>query len=359
VIRIRTDHRGSPRTGERGVLASLLTVAVLGLAACGSGSGDGGTNAGPTSAGTTSWEDVVSAANDEGRLVVYSTEPPDLNAIYVEKFNEDYPDIEVEMVRLTSQELTQRVEAESSAGRADSDVVLALDQAASAVWAERGWTVPLIGPNVTSDEAQPFLSDNGHTINGGSLPIGFAWNPTSGVEPPATPEDLADPRYEGRFAVYNWVGTSALAALVGFEEVYGEGFLESLAANDPKFYDSTVQIAQDIAAGAINASLVMNPTSMLELPIEMKYGETPPAWLKIGMVRANGENPNAAQVFTDWAMTTRGQEAWGYLAGSSLPNIEGTEFDSTSLHLLDASYYDPAFQEEWRAKLSEIFNRTP
>lgn len=99
---------------KKKVFAILLTLAmVLGLAACG-----GDSKPTPAPGGTGGDGGSGTPVSDEGpaptnKLVLYSASSTDQNELMVQLFNEQYPDIDVELVSAGSGELASRIGAEA------------------------------------------------------------------------------------------------------------------------------------------------------------------------------------------------------------------------------------------------------
>lgn len=367
-------HTSSIRRGRfRLAVGVLAGLALMGVAtACGddddtAGTGTDGTEttAAPSettpgdqaaSEGTGDWDAVVEAAKEEGELVVYSAAPPDTNDVIVGGFNEAYPEIEVEVLRINTQELVPRFEAEAAGGAQGADAVLTVAPTYHIDWAEQGLLAPLTGPNVTDAEFSDVVFAEGTTVNPSLNVLGYAYNPAVVTEPIEF-EDLVDPRFEGKLGGYDWVATSTLAVNAYIGETFGEEWFEAAAANDPTFYTSTVQMAQDMAAGVIDASWVMVEAAVGDLPIEIAYAERPPAFTYLTAVSASAANPNAAQVWADWSVTMEGQEAWALDGVSVLPDVEGALRDITTVEPMTADWYEDELQSKWLAFFQETFNR--
>ena len=88
---------------------TLCVILSLALAGCG-GSGGGQGGGGPS-----------------GEIVLYTSEPQENADETVTAFNEQYPDIAVQVFRSGTGELLTKIEAEESAGGVQADILLAAD----------------------------------------------------------------------------------------------------------------------------------------------------------------------------------------------------------------------------------------
>ena len=83
--------------------------------------------ASPTAA-SGSWEDVVAAAEKEGKVTIYSGQGTDQLDELAAKFQEKYPKIKVEVVRGVETALAPKVEAEARTGKGVADVFVTTDR---------------------------------------------------------------------------------------------------------------------------------------------------------------------------------------------------------------------------------------
>lgn len=350
-------RRAQARGRAVGAVAAGALVALgatTGLASAGSTEPTPGSEPESAAIGDEEWNQLIADAKEEGSLLAYSAVPPDTNALIQAAFNEVYPDIDVEILRITTNELVPRFEAEMEGGAEGPDVLMGVEPTYNTDWAARGLLVPLVGPTIAAHPE--VILDDGMTINPGGNVFGLAWNPAA-VDGPITLEDLTDPRFKGRIGGYDWVATSTLGINAYYGELMGEEWFEAIAANEPIFYTSVVQMAQDMAAGVIDATYVMVEPGIADLPLEIAYFDNPPGYTYLASASAAAEHPNAAQLFVDFAMTIEGQEAWAHQGVSALPGVEGAILDTSEVELLTAEWYEPELLDEWRTFLQDTFDR--
>jgi iron(III) transport system substrate-binding protein len=92
------------------VFLLALTVALAGCGGAGGGQGGGPSESEPS-----------------GQIVLYTSEPQENADETVAAFNEQYPEIEVQVFRSGTGELLTRIESEEAAGGVQADVLLAAD----------------------------------------------------------------------------------------------------------------------------------------------------------------------------------------------------------------------------------------
>ncbi|MCE0764145.1 extracellular solute-binding protein [Pseudonocardia kujensis] len=105
---------------------TLAVSAVLVLSACGGAQGgsDGSEITADTSRPSQISAEVVSAAEAEGQVVVYTNSPDELWDALIPKFQQAYPGVTISPVSLNGPELVQRLRSERSSGAPTADLVI-------------------------------------------------------------------------------------------------------------------------------------------------------------------------------------------------------------------------------------------
>lgn len=345
---IRDIHR--QRRGALRWLAGAMGVALL-LSACG-GSGDNGAGngvddgSGPTAAPdeTTDAEPdettdapaddldaLVAAAEEEGRLTLYTAWAQEAVDRVVEGFEAEY-DIRVDALRLASSALNQRFLEEASAGVFLADTV---HTAGTELFIGPGdeWfaelteaELPLLG--LVPDE---FRGPRTALLSITPQVLGYNVENVSGDRTPVDWPDLLDERNAGRIALADPRGSSGTAAFYHMlATVHGEDFLRELGALNPVIVDSVAPATQQVAAGEFDFVAPGNVGHAVGLDtVEMVQIETTTGFEMYGGVVSESNNPNAARLFMHWLMTEDGQ--WAVNGGplnriSPLyDDIEGTQ----------------------------------
>jgi iron(III) transport system substrate-binding protein len=97
------------------LVLSVVLAAALGVGGCG-----GGTEKSKLATG--SWDKIVSAADAEGKVTIYSSQGTDQLNDLAARFQKKYPKIKVTVVRGVDGELAPKVEAEKRTGKGIADV---------------------------------------------------------------------------------------------------------------------------------------------------------------------------------------------------------------------------------------------
>ncbi|MGX7724822.1 extracellular solute-binding protein [Rhodococcus pyridinivorans] len=334
------------------VLGGALASAVL--AGCGT-ENDLSTSASEDA----SWDVVVDRANDEGVVNFYSIAPELQNVRLVEAFNEKYPDIKVRVLRGAG-DLSSRVSAEIQSGSRGADVfmysdpawftknadhLMILDGPEAANWADDYWAVPE------------------KSVVAVAAPFGMLmWNTEVFPEGFDSWDDLLDPKVRGQLGTRSDVTPTYAGYLDFLEREMGPDYLPALGKQNPKFYSSSVTLAQAVASGEIGVANITQPATVIDLqelgaPVDAVVPEPGYATKYAAAAVATAHHPNSAKVFLDFVMSQEGQQA---LSGDGLSytgrsDVDGALVDE-GLDVLDSSKYPAEVLAEWDRKFAEYFH---
>jgi iron(III) transport system substrate-binding protein len=330
------DDGGSARmVTRRDVLrlAQVMGAGVLGLAvgACAAGAPAPVATAVPTTA-PAGWDQLVAAAQQEGKLVVSGPPDPDartkLPAAFKQRFN-----IDMDYLGGNSSQLASRIESERVAGQYTIDVSLGGPDTVYGTFVPNKWLDPikpiLMLPEVVDPKAWqtggPWFRDPaGDTsiqlFNTISL---FGYVNTSSVSPDEikTANDLLDPKWKGKIASYDPSVNGG--GLIDGSVIYvtkGEDFAKQLYQGQAIAYTRDYQQIADwvahasypIALGATTAfisqyqgAVPLQPLVLADLPTIVAGG--------FGLVSLwnQAPHPNAAKVFVNWIASKEGAETYG------------------------------------------------
>jgi iron(III) transport system substrate-binding protein len=354
---------------------SLVLVGTMALAisACGddtdtaattttaAAAGDTATTA--ASSGATSLDELYAAAQEEGELVVYSSQAQAPLEQLAEAFEAEYPGIDVEAIRGIDGDLAPQVETEQATGGVASFYV-----SASQSWvephAEMGWFLPPVGPELEGEgsyDAEQFVHEGNH-FEVGSAVLTLGWNSDLYPQGLTSYEDLLDPELQGRIGVAEPAFPSIVDFYLWMEESFGEQFVDDLAAQEPQIYTSAVAIGEALAAGEIAASPYVTPQTIIPLrddqgaPVDFAVDDVG-AWAAryFGMVLASGPAPNAAQLFANFMVTPEGQSIVMANAGSVAVDSEGTVAYNADVREQDLSKLTPEAVTAYQQRFDSLF----
>jgi iron(III) transport system substrate-binding protein len=143
---------------------------------------------------------------------------------------------------------------------------------------------------------------------------------------------------------------------------WGGNFVEELAGQKPRIYQSAVAIGQAIASGEVWGS----PTAATTLltakangaPVDFAVPEKPFGVPWYSQVLASAPHPNAAQLLADFLVTPEGQAAISHDYIAALPNVAGTGIPGADVLAQDIKLADPAtldqdsvneYQKKWES----------
>ncbi|QCX26506.1 ABC transporter substrate-binding protein [Nocardioides jishulii] len=333
-------------------LSALALLAMTGLAACG-GSEDAATLVdGP-------WEDVVAAAEDEGRVNLYSVAPPIQNDALVEAFKKAHPGIEVSVTRGAG-ELPGRVEQEIRSKSDGADVFIYTD------------------PDLFGDLSDDLLEVDGPHVDGWAddfwavedkaiIPTKypwtmFVWNTKTFPQGFKTWDDLLKPEVKGKLATRSDLTTSMAATYDFMEKELGEEFMSDLGDQRPKFYTSAVPMGQAVASGEAGVTMISTPSIVADLkaqkaPVEFGFPEPGFSIMWGAAALETSKRPNAARVFLDFVMSEEGQEAINGdgFGASGREDVKGALDLSEGWTFFDSAPYTPEVMNDSQAKFDKYF----
>lgn len=312
------------------VLAALAACSLL-VAGCG-GSGDGG--------GGSITEEMLALppVDDAAGLVIDGEQVADAELLdaargdtlvwftgsgsesaelTAERFTEE-TGVDVEVTRMPSAKLNERVLSEAGAGRLSAGVVTITDPLLAEGLAEQGVFVPYTDmPSQDAlTRAENVVWDGGTYYTSYYSAYSFAYNnrAVTGDAVPQSWSDLLDPRWKGRLGVVNAGAGGTVQGLAAFqEEVLGPDYWSGLAAQQPRIFDTTSVQLEALARGEIDiATAGFNSTYGAQksgAPIRLVV---PPQGVSgtfnMQGLTSTGQDSPAAKLFMNWTWSKAGQQ---------------------------------------------------
>ena len=237
------------------------------------------TTGGSDAASSAEWDAIVAAAEDEGKVTIYSSQGVPELADLEARFEEEY-DIDLVVVRGLPQDLVPRIEVERQTGRGEADVYVSADQQWVTQANTDGYYVPTAGPafdNPDYDRETGMPEDTYFKSN--AVIFGFGWNTDEVPDGLSGYEDLLDPALAGgRVGVVEASNQTLVDFYVYLEEEMGEQFVVDLAAQDPRIYPGAAAINEALASNEIAAAVYtgasLRDTQAQGAPVDFAYPET-------------------------------------------------------------------------------------
>lgn len=309
-------------------------------------------------------EELVKAASEEGKVVVYTANQLESEQLLAEKFEERFPEITVEVVRAPGSQLFTRVQTEAAAGQLGADVIEMSD---------RGLAKEI--EDLYADYAPPNANDypKEHAVSDRLWPktswaYVIAYNPQLVDAPPAGWADLVEPSFEPKLGILPAGSGGTPWTLAMFQrKQFGEDYWKNYAAKEPRLYPSDSPMASALIRGEVQVAPLKSNTIIPLMgqgaPIQIVYPEdgipvTPSA---AGVAKA-AKHPNAARLYLNWALSPEGQAAWVEGSGGvsvmsgDTPLPEGAEAsDMKAVWIPPADEY-ASLRSSWVEQWNEIFD---
>ena len=262
---------------------------------------------------------IVRAAEDEGRLVIYSTTDASVAQPLLRDFQTLYPRIAVEYEDLTSTELHHRFVAETQLGRDTADVLWssAMDLQVSLV--EQDYALTYASPEGAALPDWARLRDQAWATT--FEPIVMAYNKKLVPRPPRTHAEFAEllertPALKGKVITYD-VEKSGLGFLLAAQDARATpafwDVARALGRADVRFAATTSTMLGRLASGreaiAYNvlgayalAQARRNPEIGVMFPTDYTL-----VLSRLQLIARRARRPNAARLWVDYTLSRRGQ----------------------------------------------------
>jgi len=340
----------------------VLTMAVLGLAACGGAAPTAAPTEAPAADTTASGELQPDAEKVLNMYVAYGG--PDIIAQEFEKAT----GIKVELLTMSSGEVLTRLQAEKA--NPQTDVWFGGGSDAFIQAKEEGLTQPYQSPNAKNVDPA-FLDADGYWTAVSLVVVGLLVNndrlADKNLPMPETWADLADPVYKDELMASNpTTSGTAYTTVSGVLQIMGEEkgweFLDKLYANVPYLEKSGSGPAKKALAGEYAIGIVPDPhNSPLTNPdanlTDIFPSDGVLAWPSPVAIVAGAKHPNNAKIFVDWCLSAEGQkvlmQASPRVPVTDVETIEGVP----SLQELNLVAYDYRKWGAERDRVIEEFSR--
>ncbi|MFD8385503.1 ABC transporter substrate-binding protein [Streptomyces sp. NPDC059679] len=281
-------------------------------------------------------------------VILYSGTGKEAEDLAVARFEQD-TGIKVELTRLPTNKLAERVLSENGAGKLSAEAIRITDPRIAQQLAKAGVYVPYRTPFHTKLRRQKAVT-NDRFWTGYYFVNALGYNSALVTDhPPTRWEDLTASRYRDKLGVVAITTGGTLNALARFQiESFGPEFLMAQGRQNARIFDSTSTEVDALARGEISvASLSFNNAFAAQLagaPIKLVIPEKgiSASAGPLGLTAAGVRSP-AARVFANWQMSKEGQSfaaAQGFVpARTDIKPVKSGEYqlpqaDSPRFHLL-------------------------
>lgn len=327
-MKISTTRRARKvplRLAAHAAAVAIASISLGTLAACGSSSSS--TTASTADPAASS---LHTGAAKEGTLTWYTSVDTDTANAVVSAFKQAYPDVNVELLRLTTGEVTARYAQERSAGSAPADVVTVGDPDFFDTGAQSKWfTSSLDGVPDAADWPKDDVTNGIARVS--MIPLGITYNTDMVKTAPTSWQDVLDPAYAGgKLQIGDPRNVPAYMQLdVLLQRQLGTDFLKKVDAQKPQVFPSVVNAMQTVAAGG---AAMLFPGTKATTDVLATQG-APVAFAAVSPtvgvefysgIASNATHPDAAKLFTDYLLSKDGQTVLNKNSVSPLGTLPGT-----------------------------------
>ncbi|MEP9378665.1 extracellular solute-binding protein [Aquabacter sp. CN5-332] len=272
---------------------------------------------------------LYEAAKKEGKIVWYITTPLDAMNAIAAKFQERYPGISVQALRIVGVQQYQRFMQETQAKQYIADNLQLGDRPSVTALIDdkllASWKVPTADRipeafRIGDYAYATHMTDNAIIYNVNKL----------------TPEEVKilsdwkgvlDPRFKGRFAVTTQKCGSCYAPVHMFldpkyKDIYGVEFLKKVAAQKPAVYSEVLVPVDRVVAGEQDFTFwSWEAAGIVKLqqgaPIRWIHPKPTPTYSNSwSAISAFAPHPNAARLFQNWLLSEEGATAFQQIYGA-------------------------------------------
>jgi iron(III) transport system substrate-binding protein len=270
-----------------------------------------------------SYAGLISRAEAEGRLNIYSATDLREMAPVLNEFNRLYPNIRIDYSDLGTNELYSRFIAESASGGRSADILFSSAMDLQIKLVNDGYAQPYSSPEKPHLSNDSVWKDEAYAIT--SEPVVFVYNKRAmeGREIPQSHRDLrsaisANPEaWKGRITSYDPV-KSGLGFLYMTQDIRFDrntwSFIEALGKTSPKFYTSTGTMLERIISGEHHFGFnIIGSYALEKASKDPSIGVIFPSdytltMSRIALISRQARNVSAARLFLDHMLSKNAQK---------------------------------------------------
>lgn len=333
-------------------------VAMLALAGCSEPSENAGSNT------ATSGAEDGATDSATGSLTLYTSEPEEKVDEIIAAFNEEHPDVDVQVYRAGTGDLKARIEAEKASGSVEADLIWAADAPTFEAFKSEDLLAQLNDVE-TGEVIDGAVDPEGYYVGTRIISTVLAYN-TSVIDEADAPQswtDLTDARFRDKIVMPDPAvsGAAAYNATVWMNnDELGEDWLTALGENAPMIAASNGPTSQEIAGGGHPVGVVVDylvrDLAAQGSPVKEVYAtEGSPYITEPIAVFADSKSQSAAELFINFVLSKKGQEL--AVEQNYLPIIDGVGTPGEAPELDDIALMDADLQTltDDRARSVEFF----
>ena len=333
-------------------------VAMLALAGCSEPSENDGSNT------ATSGAEDGATDSAAGSLTLYTSEPEEKVDEVIAAFNEEHPDVDVQVYRAGTGDLKARIEAEEASGSVEADLIWAADAPTFEAFKSEDLLAQLNDVE-TGEVIDGAVDPEGYYVGTRIISTVLAYNTSviGEADAPQSWTDLTDARFRDKIVMPDPAvsGAAAYNATVWMNnDELGEDWLTALGENAPMIAASNGPTSQEIAGGGHPVGVVVDylvrDLAAQGSPVKEVYAtEGSPYITEPIAVFADSKSQSAAELFINFVLSKKGQEL--AVEQNYLPIIDGVGTPGEAPELDDIALMDADLQTltDDRARSVEFF----
>ena len=261
-----------------------------------------------------------------GKLTLYTSQPNEDAAQTVEAFNEQYPDVDVEIFRSGTTKVMGKLMSEISGGNPQPDVLLIADVVNMEKLKSGGHLMAYEGADVSGFDAKTYDTDK--TYFGTKLiTTGLIYN-TAAQHTPETWEDLTKDWAKGKVIMpsplYSGAAVNTMGILTRTDGLAWD-YYKALADNDVAAVRGNGTTLKQVASGQKAYGMVVDflafNAKAQGSPVDFVVPERGLTWVSEPVaILDTADNKEASKAFVDFLLSEQGQElasSQGYIPAKS------------------------------------------
>lgn len=329
------DLKKNRRTHKKYLAVGVALIAALGFTSCGATNGSSGMG-GDAEVNATDGlvidgeliadAELYDVAKNQ-TLTLYTSYQESSETEFLKAFTND-TGIKVEMMRLVPAQLTERVLAETGAGKLPADIIRVSDHKLVQKMADADVWQNYI-PEASKSLSPEIVVNDGEVVKALYPIFTFSYNTNlvSTEDAPTSWADLADTKWAGKISIIRGTGGGVMDTFNQFvESKLDPDYWDKVSALQPIIYEGGIQVVDAVAkgeaavghSGTANVNLmVTNDSAPLQYVIPEEGLVTFDYFL--GLTKSS-ENIEAAKVFSEYNLSKRGQTVFSKVGDYSVRN---------------------------------------
>lgn len=321
----------------------------------------------PEDVPTATSDSLEAKAKEEGKVVWYTNEPRENATEIADLFTEEYPEIDVEIMRLPGEKIAAKLEAEFSGAGLEGDIAYVTPAYTVQRLAEEGAFAPFYPENI-DDVDDNYKDPEGKWVSTGYVPsVAIAYNTelVSQDDAPTSWKDLTDEKWKNKIALGDPASlTVATQAAASWIQNFGEDYVENLGKNNPVILSSFGDTEAAILSGSSPVGTVTDFRTYADMaedrPIELVLPEEGAVATPGAMgINVDAKHPNAARLFANFLYSDAAMEQYASnftypvrpgFAGEGMPDLK----DVTLLDTDDSVLIEPNEMVSLRRQLNSL-----